>query len=77
MTEVEIKKALHVGRSGAVMLLARVDAKRLTLVNIPGRNEKERDLRDTRHLSPFPFCQPCRDGVTTHSELTSSTSNAN
>ena len=45
-------------------------------VNAPDGTEKERSLRDTRHLSPFQVCQPCRDGVTTRSELTNGTSNA-
>ena len=50
------------------------DAKRSLQVNARGGTDKERSLRDTRHLSPFHVCQPYRDGVTTRSELTSSTS---
>ena len=45
-------------------------------VDIHGRAEKERSLRDTGHLCFFLVCKPCRDGVTTRSELTSSKSNA-
>ena len=51
-------------------------AKRSLQVNTPGGTGKERSLMKTRHLSFFHVCQPCRNGVTTRSELTSSTLNA-
>ena len=45
-------------------------------VNAPGPTENEKSLKDTRHLSSFHVCQPCRDRITIHSELTTSTLNA-
>ena len=60
-----------------VGLIRKVDLAHLVaLVNTPGGTKKERNLRNTRHLSPFHVCQPCRDGITTRSKLISSTSNA-
>ena len=56
------RRALHVvGREVYVRvgLISTVDLAYLAaLVNTPGGIEKERSLRDTRHLSPFHVYQP-------------------
>ena len=65
----------HVRPSGAVTMIVGCKPK-TTLVYAPGRTVKERRLRVTRHRSSFHVCQPCRDVVTTRSELTRSTSKA-
>ena len=66
----------HVDSRGAVTLLVQADAKKPLEVNAPGQTIKEIRLRVTRYLRSLHACQPCRDGVTIRTELTSSASNA-
>ena len=58
-------------------IIVRLQDKRPTLVLCFRASLREIRLRDTRHRSSHTFVsQPCRDGVMTRSELTSSISNA-